>query len=156
MFPSKRKTPIRYENYRKRVLGPAAEACGIPDLIYPMLRRSFSTMAVDGGASVKDVQHQMRHTQANMSLYYAKSIPASVSQEVNRLSQRLGEKVDQKTQEEDGQEPFSPSPGPKAHHTHALPAKCSKELQTAPKIYRRNLLKVNGGRAGLEPRTSCV
>jgi hypothetical protein len=37
---------------------------------YPqMLRRSFSTMALDSGASPKDVQGQMRHTDARMSLY---------------------------------------------------------------------------------------
>jgi integrase len=68
MFPSKRDTPMRYDNYLKRVLKPAAEAVGLEGITHQMLRRSFSTMALDSGASPKDVQGQMRHTDARMSL----------------------------------------------------------------------------------------
>jgi integrase len=70
-------------------LRPAAAACGIPEISHQMLRRTFSTVAVDNGASPKDVQAQMRHTQASMSMYYAKSIPKSVAEEVNKLTDRL-------------------------------------------------------------------
>ena len=59
-----------------------------------MLRRTFSTVAVDSGASPKDVQGQMRHTQASMSLYYAKAIPKSVAEEVDKLTKRLLAKAD--------------------------------------------------------------
>ncbi len=58
-----------------------------------MLRRTFSTVAVDSGASPKDVQGQMRHTQASMSMYYAKAIPKSVAEEVDKLTDRLLQKV---------------------------------------------------------------
>jgi integrase len=89
IFPSKRGTPIKYDNYLKRVLQPAAVACGIGELTHQMLRRSFSTAAIDSGASPKDVQAQMRHTQASMTLYYAKAIPKSVVEEVDKLTRRL-------------------------------------------------------------------
>jgi cytochrome c1 len=46
-------------------------------------------MALDSGASPKDVQGQMRHTDARMSLYYGKVIPASVRQEVNKLVDQM-------------------------------------------------------------------
>jgi integrase len=89
IFTSKRGTPLSYDNYLERTLRPAAEACGIAGITHQMLRRAFSTAAVDAGASPKDVQAQMRHTQANMSLYYAKAIPKSVAEEVNKLTDRL-------------------------------------------------------------------
>ena len=74
IFSSKRGTHISYDNYLERTPRPAAKACGIGEITHQMLRRTFSTVAVDGGASPKDVQEQMRHTQASMSMYYAKSI----------------------------------------------------------------------------------
>jgi integrase len=95
MFPSKRDTPMRYDNYLKRVLKPAAEAVGFEGITHQMLRRSFSTMALDSGASPKDVQGQMRHTEARMSLYYGKVIPASVKQEVDKLVDQMKVKIEE-------------------------------------------------------------
>ena len=95
MFPSKRDTPMRYDNYLKRVLKPAAEAVGLEGITHQMLRRSFSTMALDSGASPKDVQGQMRHTEARMSLYYGKVIPASVKQEVDKLVDQMKVKIEE-------------------------------------------------------------
>ena len=104
IFASKRGTPIRYDNYLKRVLKPAAEAAGLGGITHQMLRRSFSTMALDSGASPKDVQGQMRHTDARMSLYYGKVIPASVKEEVNKLVDQMKIKVAEQTKKlADGQ-----------------------------------------------------
>lgn len=100
IFPSKRDTAMRYDNYLKRVLKPAAEAVGLKDITHQMLRRSFSTMALDSGASPKDVQGQMRHTDARMSLYYGKVIPASVKQEVDKLVDQMKTMI-----EEQGKKP---------------------------------------------------
>ena len=111
-----------------------------------MLRRSFSTVAVDTGASVKDIQHQMRHTQANMSLYYAKSIPKSVTHEVDRLAERLAQKVDRAHNASGDTAPSTPLKSAKAHHTHSNPTECSKGLHSAPKVYNAKLLTGNGGR----------
>ena len=58
IFTSKRGTPIAYDNYLERTLRPAAKACGIGEITHQMLRRTFSTVAVDSGASPKDVQGQ--------------------------------------------------------------------------------------------------
>ncbi len=68
IFTSKRGTPIAYDSYLDRTLRPAATACGIGEITHQMFRRTFSTVAIDSGASPKDVQGQMRHTQASMSL----------------------------------------------------------------------------------------
>src|SRR5580692_6198298 len=86
---------MRYDNYLKRVLKPSAEAVGLEGITHQMLRRSFSTMALDSGASPKDVQGQMRHTEARMSLYYGKVIPASVKQEVNKLVDQMKTKIEE-------------------------------------------------------------
>jgi len=40
----------------------------------------------------------MRHTDARMSLYYGKVIPASVKQEVNKLVARMKTKVVEQTE----------------------------------------------------------
>jgi integrase len=95
IFASKRDTPMRYDNYLKRVLQPAAEVVGLESITHQMLRRSFSTMALDSGASPKDVQGQMRHTEARMSLYYGKVIPASVKHEVNKLVDQMKTKIEE-------------------------------------------------------------
>jgi hypothetical protein len=47
IFSSKRGTPIKYDSYLKRVLRPAAAACGIPEITHQLLWRGFSTAAVD-------------------------------------------------------------------------------------------------------------
>ena len=52
-------------------------------------------MALDSGASPKDVQGQMRHTEARMSLYYGKVIPASVKQEVDKLVDQMKVKIEE-------------------------------------------------------------
>jgi len=88
---------MRHDNYLKRFLKPAAEAVGFGAVTHQMLRRSFFTMALDSGASPKDVQGQMRHTDARMSLYYGKVIPASVKQEVSKLVDQMRAKVEEGT-----------------------------------------------------------
>jgi len=98
IFPSKHNTPTRYDNFLKRVLKPAAEAVGLESITHQMLRRSFSTMALYSGASPKDVQGQMRHTDARMSLYYGKVIPASVRQEVNKLVDQMKATIEKHAQ----------------------------------------------------------
>ena len=55
-------------------------------------------MALDSGASPKDVQGQMRHTDARMSLYYGKVIPASVKQEVDKLVDQMKTMIEKQGQ----------------------------------------------------------
>jgi hypothetical protein len=56
-------------------------------------------MALDSGASPKDVQGQMRHTDARMSLYYGRVIPASVKQEVNKPVDQMKTKIEKQDKE---------------------------------------------------------
>jgi hypothetical protein len=58
-------------------------------------------MALDSGASPKDVQGQMRHTEARMSLYYGKVIPASVKQEVNKLVDQMTTKIEEQDKKDE-------------------------------------------------------
>jgi hypothetical protein len=47
----------------------------------------------------------MRHTQASMSLYYAKTIPKSVAEEVDKLTDRLLQKASLRPQDNPPSEP---------------------------------------------------
>jgi hypothetical protein len=82
-----------------------------------MLRRSFSTEALDSGASPKDVQGQMRHSQVSMSLAYGKVIAKSVAEPVDKLADELGSMI-----------------GPKSE-IHSPEGKCPKDAPKAPKVY---------------------
>ncbi len=141
IFTSKQKTPIRYENFLKRVLRPAAEAVGVARITHQMLRRSFSTEALDNGASPKDVQGQMRHSQVSMSLAYGKVIPKSVAEEVNKMSANLAAMIDPT--------PAEPEPiGAREQDGQAVTEAeiCPKDAPNAPKVYKDNLLEIDGGR----------
>jgi hypothetical protein len=70
----------------------------VKDITHQMLRRSCSAMALDPGASPKDVQGQMRHTDARMSLHYGKVIPASVKQEVDNLVDQMKTMIEKQGQ----------------------------------------------------------
>jgi hypothetical protein len=117
IFTAKRNTPIRYENFLKRVLKPTAEAVGMGRATLQMLRRSFSTEALDSGASPKDVQGQMRHSQVSMSLAYGKVIAKSVAEQVDKLADELGSMI-----------------GPKSE-IDSPEGKCPKDAPKAPKVY---------------------
>ena len=144
---------MRYDNYLKRFLKPAAEAVGLGAVTHQMLRRSFSTMALDSGASPKDVQGQMRHTDARMSLYYGKVIPASVKQEVNKLvdGMRRGEGGggDPKNQNKKS--------GENRAESGEISAQVRPWQHCGRKLLHLELFEMRGGQAtGLEPVTSCV
>jgi hypothetical protein len=76
---------MRYNTYLKRVLKPAAEAVGFEGITHQMLRRSFSTMGWIRAHRRKTFKAPTRHTEARMSLYYGKVIPASFKQKVDKL-----------------------------------------------------------------------
>jgi len=65
-------------NYRNRVLKPAAQKAGISDLDLLTLRRTCATH-FGQRANTKDTQAQMRHADPQTTLkYYQQSIPESV------------------------------------------------------------------------------
>lgn len=70
--------PIGQNNYRNRVLKPAAKRAGLPGLDLLTLRRTCATH-FGQKANTKDTQVQMRHADPVTTLkYYQQSIPESV------------------------------------------------------------------------------
>jgi hypothetical protein len=70
IFPSANGSPIHSENWRKRTLAPAAARAGVR-CTYQIIRRTVTTLSIDGGVSVKAVQAQLRHahSQTTMDVY---------------------------------------------------------------------------------------
>ena len=84
VFPASRRresgslSPIGQNNYRNRVLKPAAKKAGISGLDLLTLRRTCATH-FGQKANTKDTQAQMRHADPQTTLkYYQQSIPESV------------------------------------------------------------------------------
>ena len=84
VFPASRRresgslSPIGQNNYRNRVLKPAAKKAGISVLDLLTLRRTCATH-FGQKANTKDTQAQMRHADPQTTLkYYQQSIPESV------------------------------------------------------------------------------
>jgi len=84
LFPASRRresaslSPISQNNYRNRVLKPAAKKAGISGLDLLTLRRTCATH-FGQKANTKDTQVQMRHADPLTTLkYYQQSIPESV------------------------------------------------------------------------------
>lgn len=93
LFPAARRSvPIRYENFRKRVLQPAAIAAGIGKVDLLALRRTCATH-FGQRANPKDTQAQLRHADAATTMrYYQQSIPESVKEAARALEEDLGRK----------------------------------------------------------------
>jgi integrase len=89
VFPSRKGSPLDTHNYLQRVLKPAAEKIGIPDLTFQSLRRSFATHVHSVG-TVKDAQTQLRHASASTTMdVYTQAIPSSVRAAVEALDAKL-------------------------------------------------------------------
>lgn len=76
IFPSEAGTPIYSENWRKRVLYPAARAAKVR-VNFQILRRTLATLALQSGVPVKAVQAQLRHSSADVTMnVYAQIVTA--------------------------------------------------------------------------------
>jgi integrase len=84
LFPTEVGTPFRVGNYLKRVLKPIGRAAGIPDMTFQALRRTFATHFQRYG-SPKNAQTQLRHSKLEMTGWYMKQIPESVSAAVEKM-----------------------------------------------------------------------
>lgn len=99
LFPASRRrgsaglSPISQNNYRNRVLKPAAENAGILDLDLLTLRRTCATH-FGQKANTKDTQAQMRHADPLTTLkYYQQSIPESVKKAAVALEAEILKKA---------------------------------------------------------------
>jgi integrase len=60
--------PLRYSNFRRRAWNPAARAAGLVGATPHLLRHTAASLLLDAGASVKDVQRQLGHADAAVTL----------------------------------------------------------------------------------------
>lgn len=88
MFPSDAGKPMSLDNWRKRVLKPAAEASRVA-MDLRILRRTWATLAHDSGASLKSVQEQLRHSSITTTGdVYAQAISASTKRAVEAVGKK--------------------------------------------------------------------
>jgi integrase len=99
LFPASRRresagfSPINQNNYRNRILKPAAEKAGISGLDLLTLRRTCATH-FGQIANTKDTQVQMRHADPLTTLtYYQQSIPESVKKAAVALEAEILKKA---------------------------------------------------------------
>jgi len=59
---------LRIGNWRRRVFDPAVAAAGLPRVTPHDLRHTAASLAIRGGATIKDVQRQLGHATATMTL----------------------------------------------------------------------------------------
>jgi integrase len=87
IFPSKKGTPMRPENWLRRRIKPTAKATGITVPVnFQVLRRTFATNA-QGQGNAKDVQAHLRHTDIGTTMnVYTQAIPESVRKLVNAVA----------------------------------------------------------------------
>lgn len=68
VFTAPRGGPVRLNNFRRRVFGPAAERIGTPGLVPHDVRDTAASLAISSGASIKAVQTMLAHASAKMTL----------------------------------------------------------------------------------------
>lgn len=68
LFPDSRGGALRVGNFRRDVLDRAATAVGLPGLIPHELRHTAATLAIESGATIKDVQIMLGHKDASLTL----------------------------------------------------------------------------------------
>lgn len=90
VFPNSTGGVMRLDNFRHRVLGPAAERAGIEGVTFQSLRRTCATFMAGVAGTVKDVQAHMRHAQVSTTFnVYAQPVAASVRAAVGALDAAL-------------------------------------------------------------------
>jgi len=63
-------TPLRRENFRKRVWLPACRAAGVTGLRFHDLRHTGTTLAAASGAPLRAVMHRLGHASAAAAIRY--------------------------------------------------------------------------------------
>jgi integrase len=63
-------TPLRRENFRKRVWLPACQSVGIEGVRFHDLRHTNATLAASSGAPLRAVMHRLGHASATAALRY--------------------------------------------------------------------------------------
>lgn len=91
VFASRNGGPFPANNWRFRVLVPAARAAGFTGQInFQVLRRTFATLAHDMGVPLKAVQAQLRHASSNTTAnVYTQIVTATQKAAVEMVAKKL-------------------------------------------------------------------
>lgn len=85
LFPTQTGTCMYSENWRKRILQPAAREIGLR-VNYQIIRRTVVTLSVQDGVSIKAVQAQLRHASVDTTMnVYAQVVTAAQSEAAQRI-----------------------------------------------------------------------
>jgi len=95
IFPSQVGTGFCRRNLTNRFLKPAAEAAGIGNVSWHMLRRTHSTWLKDVGAAPGVIQHQLGHSDPRLAFeLYVMAVPGERRRAVERVSSQLKRLLD--------------------------------------------------------------
>ena len=68
LFVTPRGRRVQKDNWRARVFDPGKVSAGLPDMVPHDLRHTAASLMIRSGATVKDVQNQLGHASAKMTL----------------------------------------------------------------------------------------
>jgi len=86
VFPSRAGTRKGHLNDLRKPLQKVCEAAGIDDLRVHDLRHSFATLAIQGGASLYDVQKLLGHSDISMTQRYAHMVDDSLQKATDNMA----------------------------------------------------------------------
>ena len=87
-------TPLRRENFRRRVWLPACEAVGVEGLRFHDLRHTNATLAAASGAPLRAVMHRLGHHSAAAAIRYQHQLAgqdASIAEYLEKVGRSAGE-----------------------------------------------------------------
>jgi integrase len=92
VFTAPKGGPVRLNNFRRRVFGPASERIGKRGLVPHDLRDTAASLAISSGASIKAVQRMLGHASAKMTLdVYGSLFEEDLEALADRIEERYGD-----------------------------------------------------------------
>ncbi len=87
LFPSRSGTKLPYRRDMRKTFANVCKAAGITGLRIHDLRHSFATLAIQGGASLYDVQKLLGHQDISMTQRYAHMVDESQRRATDNMAQ---------------------------------------------------------------------
>ena len=88
--------PLRVGNFRRDWFDKAARSIGLPGLTPHELRHTAATLAIESGATIKDIQAMLGHKDATLTLnrygHHTDAGPARVAESMSRAAEQAREK----------------------------------------------------------------
>jgi integrase len=96
VFRSRSGGPLRVGNFRRDWFDKAAAAIGLPGLTPHELRHTAATLAIESGASVKDIQQMLGHKDATLTLnrygHHTGTGQARMAESISRAAEQAQER----------------------------------------------------------------